>query len=101
MTKKTDQARVVTYIRSKLPKKMKFGEYAEQVKSKVEEIITNNKSQGKDPISFASVRIILNYYKELAFEKLKDRVPENQLRSYLDAYFRDIEREIFEKYYKR
>lgn len=80
---------------------MKFKDFKEQIISKISEIITNNLSQGKDPISFYSVRLILEYYKELAFEKLKDKYPENTLKKYLDNEFREIERDIFDKFYRR
>ncbi|AZI75827.1 hypothetical protein SBFV2_gp60 [Sulfolobales Beppu filamentous virus 2] len=99
--RRTDPARIINYINSKLPRKIRFHNFKSEVMEKLREIILYNISQGKDPISFYSVRIILNFYKELAYEKLKNQMPEKALREYLDAEFQQIEKQLFDEFYKR
>ena len=101
MVRKTEPARIITWVNKSMPKRIKIKEFFDQVRKKVEEVITNNLSQGKRPISFYSVQRIFEYYKQFVYEQAKYHFPENVLYKELDEIVREELDEIYNKYYRK
>lgn len=105
MGRRTDPAKIVTWIDKYIPHRIKIRELVDTIKEKIEEIILNNLSYGAEPISLSSVYQIFQYYKEIIYSKLDEqlvgpeRVNLDLLKEVVDNEIRNAINDIRNKYY--
>jgi len=98
----TDVARIILWIEKNLPEEGKLSELIDNVFSLITEIILNNLSQGKQPISFESVREIADAFKEIVYRSIEQSTGTltEDVKEQVDAYFFKKLSEIYSKYYE-
>jgi len=98
----TDVAHIILWIEKNLPEEGKLSELIDNIFSLIEEIILNNLSQGRQPISFTSVREISDAFKEIVHKSVEQSVGTltEEIKEQIDAYFFKKLSEIYSKYYE-
>jgi len=98
----TDTARIIIWIEKNLPEEGKLSELIDSIFSLIQEIILNNLSQGKQPISFTSVREIADTFKEITYRSIEQSIGvlTDEVKEQIDTYFFRKLSEIHDKYYE-
>ncbi|AXQ00136.1 hypothetical protein SFV1gp54 [Sulfolobus filamentous virus 1] len=100
MGRKTEPARIVNYINKSLPKRVKVIDFFDNIRTRLEEIITFNLDHGANPITFYSIQQIFAYYREVAIASLSRQVPTPEAEKIVDDIVQRELNELFNKYYK-
>ena len=97
----TDVAHIVIWIEKNLPEEGKLSELIDNIFSLIQEIILNNLSQGKQPISFTSVREIADTFREVIYRSIEQSVGTltEKVKEQVDTYFFKKLNDIYDKYY--
>jgi hypothetical protein len=97
----TDVAHIIIWIDKNLPQEGKLSEIIDNLFSLIQEIILNNLSQGKQPISFTSVREIADTFKEIIYRSIEQTIGTltEDVKEQVDAYFFKKLNDIYDKYY--
>ena len=98
----TDVAHIILWIDKNLPEEGKLSELIDNIFSLIQEIILNNLSQGRQPISFTSVREIADAFKEMIYKSVEQSIGTltEEVKEQIDAYFFKKLSEIYSKYYE-
>ena len=98
----TDVAHIILWIEKNLPEEGKLSELIDNIFFLIEEIILNNLSQGRQPISFSSVREIADAFKEVVRKSVEQSIGTlaEEVKEQIDAYFFKKLSEIYSKYYE-
>jgi len=98
----TDTAHIILWIERNLPEEAKLSELIDNIFSLIQEIILNNLSQGKQPITFTSVREIADAFKEMVYRSVEQSIGTltEEVKEQIDAYFFKKLSEIYSKYYE-
>ncbi len=106
MGKRTDPARIVTWIQSRLPDQFDPKTLADVVSSSLEEIINNNLSYGRQPITFDSVRRIVDFFRNYTMREVADEFKEKgfpidrQTLDEIKKLFDNVKDELRKNYYE-
>ena len=93
--RRTDKARIVRYITSKMPEEVSILELIERLKATLEDIITYNITYGKEPISFRSVESIARAFEDVLRENLEALAPEVG-EDNIEAVMREVDEKVDE-----
>ena len=97
----TDISHIVLWVQQNLPQESKLSELIDDIFSLLNEIILNNLSQGKQPITFTSVREITDAFKEMIYHSIEQSIGTltDEVKGQVDAYFFRKLNDIYDKYY--
>jgi hypothetical protein len=97
----TDTAHIILWIEKNLPEESKLSELIDNIFSLIQEIILNNLSQGRQPISFESVREIADAFREIIYRSIEQSIGvlNEEVKEQVDAYFFRKLSDIYDKYY--
>ena len=98
----TDTAHIILWIEQNLPEEGRLTELIDNIFSLVQEIILNNLSQGKQPITFTSVRQVADAFREMIYRSVEQSIGvlTDDVKNQIDTYFFKKLSEIYSKYYE-
>ena len=98
----TDVAHIILWVEQKLPEEAKLSELIDNIFSLITEIILNNLSQGKQPITFQTVQQVASAFKEMIYKSIEQSIGTltDEVKSQVDAEFFKRLSNIYDKYYK-
>lgn len=106
MARRTDPARIVLWIQSRLPSEFNPKQLADLLKASLEEIIDHNLAYGREPITYDSVYRITEFFEKIAMREVADQFNEKGLpvpRETLDEIrkiFGDVRDELRKNFYE-
>jgi len=97
----TDTAHIILWIEQNLPEEGRLTELIDNIFSLVQEIILNNLSQGKQPITFTSVRQVADAFREMIYRSVEQSIGvlTDEIKNQIDTYFFKKLSDIYDKYY--